>query len=431
MANQLGYNFYTEPSQTNRGQWVGRCREFPTLSYERPNRDTALSGIRRTVEAMAKKGTLPGLAPVVLAPVAPTTLLGVAPPVVTTPDPVQPVVAAKTKINRVCFVIDRSGSMNGLENAVLKALEINIGTLREQERLHGQITLITVLEFDSSATVIRNDVPLALYRPVTYDEIKHRGGTALRDATGQAVEVLSSQHVGDEYDVTYLVNVMTDGEENQSRKYSWQQLAALLRQKIGTDVWTFTFLVPPGHSHYITDYLGVAAGNVSEWEGTEKGIQAYAAANSAGFTTYYQSRSAGVRSTKTFYTDTSKVTKAQVTANLVDIRRDVAMWDVKSTAEVRSFCESQGARPYLAGAAFYQLLKPEKVQDYKKLLVVDRTSGSVYAGDAARQLLGVPNGIGTIKLAPGNHTNYDVYVQSTSYNRKVFPGSKVIYYAKA
>jgi hypothetical protein len=76
------------------------------------------------------------------------------------------------------------------------------------------------------------------------------------------------------------------------------------------------------------------------------------------------------------------------------------------------------------GRAFYQLTKTETVQDYKEIIVEDRTTGKLYRG--ARSMIGMPDH-GSIRLVPKNLGNYNVYVASTSVNRKLVPGTVLIY----
>ena len=84
-------------------------------------------------------------------------------------------------------------------------------------------------------------------------------------------------------------------------------------------------------------------------------------------------------------------------------------------------------RPYDIGTVFYRLDKPEKVQESKILMVRDLSTLSVYAGKAARDLIGFPH-IGDHRLYPGHNKNYEIYVQSKSTNRKLFKGTRVIYW---
>jgi hypothetical protein len=81
----------------------------------------------------------------------------------------------------------------------------------------------------------------------------------------------------------------------------------------------------------------------------------------------------------------------------------------------------QGA-PFLKGAAFYQLTKTEaRVQDGKLIVIRDKALGKVYSGDAARQLLNIPvrSPKGYVRLHPDATPQFDIFIQSTSINRKL------------
>ena len=126
------------------------------------------------------------------------------------------------------------------------------------------------------------------------------------------------------------------------------------------------------------------------------------------------------------------VRPGDVRKNLGDITKQLEIWDVKNAgSEIRTFCEwYRGDGQYLKGAAFYELTKPETVQDYKKIIVHDKVSGRYYGGVEGRNLLGLP-GFGSVRLKPGDHGQYDVYVQSTSVNRKLVKGTKLVYWVDA
>jgi hypothetical protein len=225
---------------------------------------------------------------------------------------------------------------------------------------------------------------------------------------------------------------ITDGEENASRKYSAQSLAAKIKLLEATDRWTFVFRVPRGSGRIIAKKLGISEGNIQEWEQTAKGVEIAAKRDQEAFTQYFTSRSLGTTSTQKFYTDLSKVTSKDVAATLTDISAEVTLWPVSAAddgTELRPFVESRLKGKLLRGSAFYQLNKTEpKVQDYKKIVIRDKTSNAIYGGDAARQMLGLPL-YDDVRLAPGQHGNFDVFVQSTSVNRKVAKGTQVLYWA--
>lgn len=85
---------------------------------------------------------------------------------------------------------------------------------------------------------------------------------------------------------------------------------------------------------------------------------------------------------------------------------------------------------YTPGTVFYQLTKTEEIQSYKQILVQKKFTKEIYAGNEARELLGLPVGQ-TCKVKIGNLGNYDVFIQSTSVNRKLVRGTRVIYFAGA
>jgi hypothetical protein len=82
-------------------------------------------------------------------------------------------------------------------------------------------------------------------------------------------------------------------------------------------------------------------------------------------------------------------------------------------------------RPYRTGSAFYELTKTESIQASKQLAVMDkRTFGGVYTGPQARQVLGLPDY--EIRVTPSQHPDYDIFVQSTSVNRKLVPSTRLL-----
>jgi hypothetical protein len=94
--------------------------------------------------------------------------------------------------------------------------------------------------------------------------------------------------------------------------------------------------------------------------------------------------------------------------------------------EIATFIARTTGKPYVKGTVFYQLTKTEKaVQDYKKIMIRDKHSGHIFEGAAARQMLGLPR-YGDVRLIPGNTGNFDVFIQSTSSNRKVKSGSTLL-----
>jgi hypothetical protein len=120
------------------------------------------------------------------------------------------------------------------------------------------------------------------------------------------------------------------------------------------------------------------------------------------------------------------------TSQLVDISGKVSLYlvdgvGVQDGIQIRDFILSKRAQ-YLKGAAFYQLTKSEnRITETKLVVVRDRATGKIYGGQQARTMVGLPR-FGNARLHPGDHKNYDIFIQSESVNRKLVKGTGVIYW---
>lgn len=337
--------------------------------------------------------------------------------------PIAPVV--KKKVNHVAIVVDKSGSMNYLCEAARKALNKTLDDLAVESRRTGISTYVSLFEFGDRVRPVYTNKFIAAVEPErTY--LANMGMTALFDATGEAVQSLRSAPSVVDADEAYLLIAITDGNENQSRKFNKNSLNSLMREVQNTDRWTLTFLLPQGAKSDFCRSFGIPEGNVAEWELSERGVETANQATSAGVSSYFTARSVGATKSTAFYTtDASNITKTDLN-KLNDISGKVKVWKVEKEVDIADFVQTKGF-PYQRGTCFYQLTKDEKnIQDYKKLLIMEKGTKNVYAGDQARTLLGIPVGV-SVKVKPGNHGNFDIFVQSTSLNRKLVRGTTLVY----
>ena len=332
----------------------------------------------------------------------------------------------KTKINRIAFVIDRSGSMRPIMQDAIAAFNDNLRAIKEQVAETGQDATVTLITFDNEIETVFFNRSIGSIQELGPSAITPRGMTALFDATAHGITQMQDLPVGKDEDVSYLINVITDGEENESRMRA-ADLNALMRRVQATDIWTLTFLVPKGGRRTLCSRFGVPEGNVMEWTATAAGVKQYAAANRGGIQRFFKARAAGQQSVKSFYTDLTNVSARDV-RELEDLSGKAVVLDVTHDDEIRSFVESTG-RLFLKGAAFYELVggkdNADKVQDYKKVLIMEKGRSQVYGGDDARRLLDLPDH--ETKVRPGDHGGFRIFIQSTSVNRKVRSGTRIIY----
>ncbi len=117
---------------------------------------------------------------------------------------------------------------------------------------------------------------------------------------------------------------------------------------------------------------------------------------------------------------------ADDTGSLVEVnpaRFQVLYVDRKTP--IKDFVQSSGAR-FKIGRGFYQLTKKEEVQERKEVVLVDKTTGDMWSGSAARDMIGLPYGQRD-NIYPKHGFNYDVFIQSTSANRVLMGDTKFLY----
>lgn len=144
-------------------------------------------------------------------------------------------------LTELVFIIDRSGSMSGLESDTIGGFN---SMIRKQKQAEGEALISTVL-FDNVSEVLHDRVNVNDIQPMTEHDYTVRGTTALLDAIGGAIHHIGNVHkYARQEDVpehTMFV-ITTDGMENASRYYSSDKVKKMIeRQKVKYG-WEFLFL---------------------------------------------------------------------------------------------------------------------------------------------------------------------------------------------
>ena len=147
----------------------------------------------------------------------------------------------KNNLTELVFILDRSGSMAGLEGDTIGGFN---AMLQKQRGEPGEAVISTVL-FDNETEVIHDRIPLDRVPRLTEKEYYVRGCTALLDAVGGAIHHIGNVHKyarEEDWPEKTLFVITTDGMENASRRYTYDKVKAMIehqREKYG---WEFLFL---------------------------------------------------------------------------------------------------------------------------------------------------------------------------------------------
>ena len=147
----------------------------------------------------------------------------------------------KKNLTELVFILDRSGSMSGLEADTIGGFNAMI---EKQKKEAGEALVSTIL-FDNDSQVIHDRVPLDRVPALTEKEYFVRGCTALLDAVGGAIHHIGNVHKyareEDRPEKTLFV-ITTDGMENASRRYTYDKVRSMIQHEKEKYGWEFLFL---------------------------------------------------------------------------------------------------------------------------------------------------------------------------------------------
>lgn len=354
-------------------------------------------------------------------------------------------------INHIAMVIDGSLSMRHLMKQVIAVADAEIRHLAQRSRELNQETRVTVYVFDDDVRCVIYDMDV-LRLPSIAEFYDPSGNTALIAATMKSQDDLerTAQLYGDHAFLTY---VLTDGEENvskystvfggngqrrhftyESSRYTTNELIHSLAEKLrGLPVnWTVACLVPNARGIHEAKKFGFPPNNIAVWDATSRdGVaEVFGTTMRTATDTFMTNRAMGIRGSRTLFAGgVAQVNSKNINASMgfKPLSRDAYMlYDVGDTLslEIRSYVTYVTSEDYRKGSAFYELTKREKIQPQKVIMVRNRKSGRVYTGSDARKLLDLPNH--EVPVKPEHNPEFQIFVQSMSYTRKLVPGTKVL-----
>ena len=173
--------------------------------------------------------------------------------------------------SELVFVLDKSGSMSGLEADTIGGFNSMLAKQKEQQ---GTCRVTTVL-FDNNYKLLHDRIDLAAVSPLTANDYLPGGSTALLDALGDTIhkiiDVQKSQSAEHRAEKVIFV-IITDGQENSSRRFSAPEIKSLITSQQSEFGWEFIFLGANIDAVSTAARYGISEDRASRYVNDSKGV---------------------------------------------------------------------------------------------------------------------------------------------------------------
>lgn len=178
----------------------------------------------------------------------------------------------KKNLTEIIFILDRSGSMSGLEADTIGGFN---SMIEKQKKADGEAMISTVL-FDNVSEVIHDRVSVLDIKPMTDKDYTVRGCTALLDAIGGAIHHIGNIHKyarAEDVPEHTLFVITTDGMENASRHYNAERVKQMIERQKARYGWEFLFLGANIDAVETARHFGIGADRAVNYHSDSAGTQ--------------------------------------------------------------------------------------------------------------------------------------------------------------
>ena len=176
----------------------------------------------------------------------------------------------KNNITELVFILDRSGSMSGLESDTIGGFN---SLIEKQKKVDGECFVTTIL-FDNLIETLHDRVRLQDIQKLTEDDYTVRGCTALIDAIGTTVKHIGKIHKyarAEDIPEHTMVVIITDGMENASHKFSSDEVKKMIERRKEGDGWEFLFIGANIDAVETAKHFGIDEDRAVDYRADKKG----------------------------------------------------------------------------------------------------------------------------------------------------------------
>lgn len=217
----------------------------------------------------------------------------------------------KKKIEYVAFIIDESGSMMPTKKETINGINEQLQELRKTSSIE---TYVSIVKFSSTVETKVWNLPLAEVKDLTENDYDPCGTTAMLDAVGLTIFKLRNIEVNKDDDVSYLLIIVSDGQENSSKEYSWEEVRKLVTCCNEDKKWIITYMGANQDLSQVRESMNLQAANMVMYASTSQGTRSAYRGMSDSMALYRATRTnsnAEETASAGFYTITNGATNAK------------------------------------------------------------------------------------------------------------------------
>lgn len=176
----------------------------------------------------------------------------------------------RNDMTELVFILDRSGSMHGMEEDTIGGFN---RVIDDQRKLEGD-AIVTTLLFDDTIRLLHDRIPLKNIKPLTENDYRVGGCTALLDAIGTAIDKLTGvmRQMGEDGAGHVQFVIVTDGMENASKNYDLSQIRQRIIANQAENHWDFLFLGANMDAISVAGSMGIRAERAVETVSDRRGV---------------------------------------------------------------------------------------------------------------------------------------------------------------
>lgn len=172
----------------------------------------------------------------------------------------------------IAVVLDESGSMDNVREETIEGFNEQVQSIKEEEREDDEV-YVSLITFNNNVDEVFVNERVDKLDEVDRESYQPGGTTALLDAIGYTVDLLVDKTDLEDEDSRYLVIVMTDGRENASQDYDYEEISYRIGELEKQGNWTFTYMGALQDLEDIADTLNMNVRNTVYMDSIKEGYK--------------------------------------------------------------------------------------------------------------------------------------------------------------